>query len=70
MFKMICYTVKKKDAYGYAIFQKSPFTPPKEEKKSKLSKHSEKKILFQNIKNWTKVAKDTIENIGKQKRCV
>ena len=53
----------------YSLPKNHPLPPPKEEKKSTLSKHSEKKILFQNIKNWAKVAKDAIENIGKQKRC-
>ena len=44
MFKMTCYTVKKKDEYGCAIYQKSPFIPPKDEKKIMTSKHSEKKF--------------------------
>ena len=40
---MTWYTVKKKDAYGCVIYQKSPFTPPNDDKKLMLSKISEKK---------------------------
>ena len=39
------------DAYGCAIYQKSPFIPPKDEKKNNDVKTLRKKILFQNIKN-------------------
>ena len=40
---MTLYTVKKKDAYGCAIYQKSPFTPPKAAKKNNVIKTLRKK---------------------------
>ena len=60
MFKMTWYTVKKKDAYGFVIYQKSPFTPPKDEKNNDVESLRKKKSIpkhknLEEIQNQTAI---------------